>query len=67
MLPEIKQFLVMKTGDITLLENLEWLNNLAFFIDVTQMLSDLNLKLQGKDQLVPKMFEHVESSWPNFC
>jgi len=51
----------MKTGDITLLENLEWLNNLAFFIDVTQILSDLNLKLQGKDQLVHRMFEHVES------
>ena len=61
LLPEIKQFLVMKHRDITLLENYEWLNDLAFLIDITQMLSDLNLKLQGKDQLVHKMFEHVES------
>ena len=61
LLPEIKQFFIIEHRDITLLENCEWLNDLAFLIDITQMLSDQNLKLQGKDQLVHKMFEHVES------
>ena len=61
LLPEIKQFLVMKHRDIALLEKYEWFNDLAFLIDMTQMLSDLNLKFQGKDQLVHKMLEHVES------
>ena len=61
LLPEIKQFLVMKHRDIALLENCEWLNDLAFLNDMTQMLSDLNLKLQSKDQLVHKMLKHVES------
>ena len=61
LLPEIKQFLVMKHRDIALLEKYEWLNDLAFLIDMTQMLSDLNCKPQGKDQLVHKMLEHVES------
>ena len=51
----------MKHRDITLLENCNWLNDLAFLLHITQILSDLNLKLQGKDELVRKMFEHVES------
>ena len=65
MLPEIKQFLVMKHRDITLLENCNWLNDLAILIDITQILSDFNLKPQGKDQLVHRMFEHVESFTAN--
>ena len=61
MLPQIKQFLVMKHKDITLFENCEWPNDVAFFIDITQMLSDIHLKLQDKDQLVHNILEHVES------
>ena len=29
-------------------------------MDITQYLSDLNLKLQGKNQLANKMFEHIQ-------
>ena len=47
LIPEIKQFLVMKHRDITLLENCYWLNDLALLIDITQILSDL--KLEGKE------------------
>ena len=36
-----------------------WLNDLAFLTDITQHLSELNLKIQGKSQLVNKLFEHI--------
>ena len=36
-----------------------WLNDLAFHTDITQHLSDLNMKQQGKSQLVNKLFEHI--------
>ena len=36
-----------------------WLNDLAFLTNITQHLSELNLKLQGKSQLVIKLFEHI--------
>ena len=41
---------VMKTGRI---------NDLAFLTNNTQHLSELSLKLQGKSQLVNKLFEHI--------
>ena len=43
LLPEVKQFLVMKHRDITLLVNCNWLSDLAFLIDITLILFDLNL------------------------
>ena len=36
-----------------------WLNDLAFLTDITQHLSELILKLQGKSQLVNKLFGHI--------
>ena len=36
-----------------------WLSDLAFLTDITQHLSELNLKLQGKSQFVNKLFGHV--------
>ena len=38
----------------------EWLNDLAFLVDITKYLADLNVKLQGKDQFVNKLYEHVQ-------
>ena len=35
------------------------MNDLEFLTDISQHLSDLNLKLQGISQLVNKMFEHI--------
>ena len=61
LLPEIVLFLKIKGKDTSLLENIDCLNDLAFLIDMTQMLMELNLKLQGKDQLISKLFENVET------
>ena len=47
---EIKFFMESKRQNVAFLSNENWLND---------YLSDLNLKLQGKSQLVNKMFEHI--------
>jgi len=48
-----------KHQNVAFLSNENWLNDLAVLTDIVQHLSDLNLKLQGKSQLVNKMFEHI--------
>ena len=56
---EIKLFMESKHQNVTLLSDENWLNDLAFLTDITQHLSELNLILQGKCQLVNKLFEHI--------
>ncbi|XP_076373036.1 general transcription factor II-I repeat domain-containing protein 2B-like [Tachypleus tridentatus] len=56
---EMKFFMESKRQNVDFLSNENWLNDLAFLTDITQHLSDLNLKLQGKSQLVNKLFEHI--------
>ena len=48
-----------KHQNVRFLSNENWLNDLAFLTNITQLISDLNLKLQGKGQLVNKMLEHI--------
>ena len=43
------------------LENKEWLNDLSFFVDITEVLAELNFHLQGKDQLCSSMFDWITS------
>ncbi|XP_004213339.2 general transcription factor II-I repeat domain-containing protein 2-like [Hydra vulgaris] len=61
LIPEIIKFLKIKDKDTSFLENNDWLNDLAFLVDITQMLMELNIKLQGKDQLISKLYENVET------
>jgi len=35
------------------------LSDLAFLVDISKHLNVLNIKLQGRDQLINKLFEHV--------
>ena len=58
---EIKSFMESKNQDVAFLSDVEWLNDLAFLIDVTQHLSKLNKQLQGRNQLANAMFEHITS------
>ncbi|XP_012554783.2 general transcription factor II-I repeat domain-containing protein 2 [Hydra vulgaris] len=58
---EAEDFLKIKDKDTSFLENNDWLNDLAFLVDITQMLMELNIKLQGKDQLISKLYENVET------
>ena len=61
LLPEIKVFLEEKKQNVDFLENEEWLNDLSFFVDITEVLAELNLHLQGKNQLCSSMFERMTS------
>ncbi|XP_069492317.1 general transcription factor II-I repeat domain-containing protein 2A-like [Ambystoma mexicanum] len=61
LLNEIKTFMTNKGKDVTFLEDASWLNDLAFLVDITKYLSDLNIKLQGKEQFVNKLYEHIQS------
>ena len=56
---EIKYFIESKRQNGALLSDENWLNDLAFLIDIAQHLSDLNLRLLGKSQLGNKLFEHI--------
>lgn len=38
-----------------------WLFDLAFLVDVTSHLNDLNLKLQGKNELFPSLVNSISS------
>ena len=49
-----------KEHDVTFFYK-RFLTDLTFLVDITQHLADLNLKLQGKNQLLAnKMFEHIQ-------
>lgn len=39
----------------------QWLLDLAFLTDLTNMLNELNLELQGKDKTVVNMISSVKS------
>ncbi|XP_029641134.1 general transcription factor II-I repeat domain-containing protein 2-like [Octopus sinensis] len=56
---EIGLFMVNKQQDVAYSNDADWLNDIAFLTEITQQLSDLNVKLQGKSQLVNKMFRHI--------
>ena len=56
---EIKFFMKSQHQNAAFVSNENWLNDLAFLTDITQHLSNLNLRLQGKSQLVNKLFEHI--------
>ena len=57
----IQTFMKSKGQDNSFLKDDAWLNDFAFLTDITHHLSELNVKLQGKDQLVHKMIQHISS------
>ncbi|KYO31248.1 general transcription factor II-I repeat domain-containing protein 2A isoform B [Alligator mississippiensis] len=61
LLDEIKTFMMNKGKDVSFMDDDAWLNDLAFLVDSTKYLGDFNLKLQGKDQFVNRLYEHIQS------
>ena len=61
LLEEIILFLEMKGEDVFLFKDLSWVQDLAFLVDITGHLNDLNIKLQGRDQLITHMFDTLAS------
>ena len=54
-----------KEKDVSFMEDDQWLNDLAFLVDITKYLAELNGKLQGKEHCVNKLYEHVQRSFRN--
>ena len=48
-----------KHQNVAILRDAIWLIDLAFLTNITQHLSELNVKVQGKSQLVNRLFEHI--------
>jgi hypothetical protein len=59
---QILSFFEMKDvmpDECKLLEDQEWLCNLAVLVDILHYLNILNTRLQGNDSLFPLMFKYV--------
>ena len=62
LLPEIKEFLKQfKDTEYAQLEDEQWLLDLAFFTDLTALLNELNLELQGKEKNIANMISSVNT------
>ncbi len=64
---EISVLRESKNGNIQVPTDNKWLSDLAFFVDVTELLSVLNVQLQGKDQMITQLFYHVRASNKSYC
>ena len=61
LLPEIIEFRNLKKCPLTELEDGNWLCDFGFMVDITKHLNDLNVQLQGPDQLLHSMFSKIKS------
>jgi len=58
---EIQDFCVKKGNDIPQLSDADWMADLGFAVDVTALMSELNVKLQGKGLFVHDMYSAVKA------
>ncbi|XP_056135376.1 general transcription factor II-I repeat domain-containing protein 2-like [Lampris incognitus] len=58
---EIARFMESKQKAAPKLEDEKWLSDLVFMCDITEHLRSLNLKLQGRKQLIPEMRHSVKA------
>jgi hypothetical protein len=57
---EVQLFVDMKGKPLPEFSDEDWISDFAFLMDMTQHLNDLNLQLQGINQLVNYIFTHVK-------
>ena len=55
----------MKGRSTDELKDESWLQDLAFAVDITAHLNDLNLKLQGKNKLITALYDDINCSFLN--
>lgn len=58
---EVAQFLQEKGKSVSEINDPDWVRDLAFLVDITKHLNDLNAKLQGKDQHIGLLFSHIKA------
>lgn len=49
----------MKQEDVSAIKTEDWHMDLLFLTDITEHLAELNLKLQGKNQIITDMYDHI--------
>jgi len=67
---EIENFMKEKGKPDLEFQSSEWMQNLAFMVDITQHLNNLNKMLQGHKRLVTQYYDttpYVHSSWSCPC
>ncbi|KAG0433364.1 General transcription factor II-I repeat domain-containing protein 2A [Dictyocoela muelleri] len=64
---EISDFMEMKERSTYKIQDPEWICDLAFLVDVTSYLNELNLKLQRHDQLIHELYGHVKAFCNKLC
>ena len=57
----IEIFLNEKHRPLTELQNNTWLWKLAFYVDLTKHVNELNLRLQGENQHLPDLYTNIKS------
>lgn len=60
-LEEIIIFLETKNYECAELKDKQWIKDLAFSIDITNHLNQLNLKLQSKSHVVTMLFDNINA------
>ena len=55
----IKSFMVSKNKFVLELDDENWLTDLAFLVDLTAHLNEINMCLQGENQLINTMFQTI--------
>lgn len=58
---EIEMFMNDKGKPVEELKNDEWLLDLCFLVDIVEKLNQLNLELQGKDNIIIDSFNHIKA------
>lgn len=58
---EIRVFQATKKNSIQVPSDNHWLADLAFLVDITELLNILNLQLQGRDQIITQLYDHVRA------
>jgi hypothetical protein len=56
---EIIMFLEMNGQNTDEIKDESWLQDLVFAVDITAQLTDLNLKLQGKNKLITQLYDDI--------
>uniref|UniRef100_A0AAY4AVN2 General transcription factor II-I repeat domain-containing protein 2 n=1 Tax=Denticeps clupeoides TaxID=299321 RepID=A0AAY4AVN2_9TELE len=55
----IAVFLTSKNSDTQVPTDENWFCDMAFMVDITDLLNTLNIQLQGKDQIITEPFDHI--------
>ncbi|XP_067121590.1 general transcription factor II-I repeat domain-containing protein 2-like [Centruroides vittatus] len=61
LLDEIVIFLETKNYECAELKDGQWIKDLAFSVDITSYLNQLNLKLRGKNHVVTTLFDNINA------